>query len=217
MYGFLSPPIVLAKVLVMADTQASRQRAQPYLDRLVDHLDSIHSRHALTEALAIRALLRAAVGEDAGAEDDLVRAIALAEPCRYIRLFVDLGPRVASLLNRLETDEERLQYIGQLLSALREEGADPAADHLPAPLGPAAVPGARETLSKREQQILWMLAWRYSNKEIAGRLNISAVTVKRHAANIYQKLGVHSRRQAVAKAIGLGIVARSDQALVPAP
>ena len=48
---------------------------------------------------------------------------------------------------------------------------------------------------------------RLSNKEIANSLNISPVTVKRHAANIYQKLGVHGRRHAVAKATGLGMLA----------
>ena len=60
---------------------------------------------------------------------------------------------------------------------------------------------------RREQQILALMSERLSNKEIANSLHISPVTVKRHAANIYQKLGVHGRRQAVAKATGLGMLA----------
>jgi LuxR family maltose regulon positive regulatory protein len=61
-------------------------------------------------------------------------------------------------------------------------------------------------LSKRELEILALLAQRLSNKEIAGQLHISSETVKRHANTIYEKLDVHSRREAVAKATGLGIL-----------
>ncbi len=63
-----------------------------------------------------------------------------------------------------------------------------------------------EFLTDRELEILALLAQRYRNKEIAARLYISPVTVKRHASNIYQKLQVSNRRQAVAKATELGIL-----------
>ncbi|MCB0254591.1 MAG: helix-turn-helix transcriptional regulator [Anaerolineae bacterium] len=55
-------------------------------------------------------------------------------------------------------------------------------------------------------EVLEMLAQRLTAKEIAGDLFISERTVKRHTANIYQKLGVHSRQQAVASATYLGIL-----------
>jgi LuxR family maltose regulon positive regulatory protein len=64
-------------------------------------------------------------------------------------------------------------------------------------------------LSKRELEILALLAQRLSNKEIAGRLHISPETVKRHANTIYEKLDVHSRQEAVAKAAGLGVLTQS--------
>ena len=62
-----------------------------------------------------------------------------------------------------------------------------------------------DPLSPRETEILVLLAQRLSNREIGERLAISPVTVKRHANNIYSKLGVHDRRDAVAKASGLGL------------
>jgi LuxR family maltose regulon positive regulatory protein len=61
-------------------------------------------------------------------------------------------------------------------------------------------------LTERELEILGLLAERLSDKEIARQLYISPGTVKRHASTIYSKLGVHDRRKAVAKAVGLAIL-----------
>jgi ATP/maltotriose-dependent transcriptional regulator MalT len=63
-----------------------------------------------------------------------------------------------------------------------------------------------EPLTRREMEVLALLAQRLSAKEIAQRLIISDVTAKKHSANIYQKLGVSSRREAVGAAIALGLL-----------
>jgi LuxR family maltose regulon positive regulatory protein len=133
----------------------------------------------------------------------LLHALRLAQPSRFIRLFADLGPRLVTLLNRIQVDEEGLAYAGEILAALQGSSAKQQATEntFKATVEHPYV----EPLSQRELQILALLAERLSNKEIADKLHISTVTVKRHAANIYQKLGVHGRRQAVAKANGLGI------------
>ena len=68
------------------------------------------------------------------------------------------------------------------------------------------MPDSLETLSKREYEVLGLLAQHLTNKEIGGVLFIAPETVKRHAQNIYQKLSVGSRKDAVAKASGLGIL-----------
>jgi LuxR family maltose regulon positive regulatory protein len=202
-YGFFSPTIVLAKILVVADSTSTRNRAEALLDDLVDYLARVNNRRFLIEALALRAMLNEAFGRADSADADILRALRLAQSSRFIRLFVDLGPRLAALLNRMQVDEEGLVYVGEILAALQEStGIRPANDNtVSADLKPPLV----EPLSQRERQILTLLARRLSNKEIAAQLHISTVTVKRHAANIYQKLGVHGRRQAVAKAEGLGI------------
>jgi LuxR family maltose regulon positive regulatory protein len=97
-----------------------------------------------------------------------------------------------------------LTYVGEILRAFgaTRVGAEP---HAQAGSSTALDIGL-ETLSSREQQILRLLSERLSNKEIADKLHISTVTVKRHVANVFQKLGVHGRRQAVAKANGLGLL-----------
>jgi LuxR family maltose regulon positive regulatory protein len=207
MYTFYSPPMTLAKALVLSDTRESRKRAAAFLDRLVEYLTGIHNVRFLIEALALRAMLHDAMGDRDKALLDLESAISLAHPGRFIRLFVDLGPRLGRLLNRLALQDDRLVYVGEILAAFRQKSAEPIADAAVAQTGRHEV--GVESLSGREQQILELLANRLSNKEIAERLNISAVTVKRHSANIYQKLGVHSRRQAAAKAAGLGMLHRT--------
>jgi ATP/maltotriose-dependent transcriptional regulator MalT len=107
----------------------------------------------------------------------------------------------------MQVDEEGLAYVGEILAAFQESSTK-------RPVTGNTVPGRGEQamiepLSQRERQILTLLAERLSNKEIADKLHISTATVKRHAANIYQKLGVHGRRAAVAKANGLGLLTKS--------
>ena len=70
----------------------------------------------------------------------------------------------------------------------------------------AALDRAEEVLSQREREILGLFADNLTNKEIGDRLFISTGTVKRHAHNIYGKLAVSGRREAVAKATGLGLL-----------
>ncbi|MFV2089800.1 MAG: LuxR C-terminal-related transcriptional regulator [Pseudomonadales bacterium] len=207
MYVFYSPVMTLAKVLVLEDSETCRGRADGLLNKLVDYLARVHNRRFLIEALALRAMLLDSMGDVKAARIDLVRAVSMAQPSRFIRLFADLGPRLGHLLHGLDLDENCLAYVGEVLAAFNSNSIEPAPSVTFAPV--AAQDIGVDPLSSREQQILALLADRLSNKEIANRLNISTVTVKRHAANIYQKLSVHSRGQAVAKAAGLGMFART--------
>jgi LuxR family maltose regulon positive regulatory protein len=203
-YAFYSPTMTLLKVLVLDDSVQSRERAAPLLDELVDFLRQIHQKRFLAETLALRAVFHDALGNIEAALDDLNAAIGIAQPGRFLRLFADLGPRLGKLLNRLDLNEEGLNYVGEILGAFENaHEAATAGGVIPARKSLAQ---SIDTLSRREEQVLGLLADRLSNKEIAERLHISTVTVKRHAANIFQKLGVHGRRQAVAKALGLGLI-----------
>jgi LuxR family maltose regulon positive regulatory protein len=206
-YGFFSPTIVLAKVLILADNSPSRNRAKGLLDRLVDYFTAVNNRRFLIEALALRAMLHEALGNRAPADADLLQALRLAQPSRFIRLFVDQGPRLGPPLNRMKVDAEGLVYVGEILAAFQESSKKrPVSGNTVPAKGEQAI---IEPLSPREMQILALLAERLSNKEIADKLHISTATIKRHAANIYEKLGVHGRRHAVAKANGLGLLTKS--------
>ncbi len=131
----------------------------------------------------------------------LSESLELALPGRIIRTFVDLGQPMAQLLNRVRAEDEVLLFIGEILAAFRysEDRQETS--------GLLTQQSSLDPLSKRELEILGLLANRLSNREIAEKLFISLGTVKRHTANIYQKLSVEGRRPAVSKAIGIGLLA----------
>jgi LuxR family maltose regulon positive regulatory protein len=155
------------------------------------------------EILALQALTHAAHGDTGHALAALERALALAAPEGYIRVFVDEGAPMAALLREAQACGMVPDYTARLLAAFPEgleaEGLR-LADGVPAsslqPLASTLV----EPLSARELEVLQLIAGGRSNQAIAAQLVIAVGTVKRHITNIYGKLGVHSRTQAVARA-----------------
>ncbi len=194
MYRFYEPRMTLARVLIVRDSADSRMQADRLLKRLETFVTGSHNIRFQIEVFALQALLHAAQGNEPAARAVLSRAVHLAQPGGFIRLFVDLGPGLARLLNGLDLDAEGLRCVGRILAAFRGDGQTQAGgtqDH---------------SLTKREREILSLIANALSNKQISDRLCISPATVKRHTENIYHKLGVPDRRKAVAKAIGLAII-----------
>ncbi len=144
-------------------------------------------------------------------------SLDLAEPEGYILLFLEEGPAVIPLLNAVAAGElhrnrpavpaaaapERLKkYARKLLAAFPRENKPVAPPVSAAPPVAEAAPSEEmvEPLSKRELEILRLICEGCSNQEIAGRLVITLHTVKKHSSNIFAKLGVNSRTQAVAQA-----------------
>ena len=120
-------------------------------------------------------------------------------------------PGLRGLLSRLDLDEEGVRYVGRILAAFgggQADAGDRLEGHLAVSLSENLQP-LPEPLTQRELLILSMLADRLRNHEISDRLFISQGTVKRHNENIYHKLGVHGRREAVAKAQALGILKKN--------
>ena len=145
------------------------------------------------EILILQALARQALGNTKQALTLLRRALDLAEPEGYVRLFVDEGACMAALLKHFNTS----QYAQQLLEAIDVNTAAPAADE--------TVTKLVEPLSHKEHKTLQLLISGLSNKEIAEQLYVSPNTVKTHLRNIYDKLRVNNRAQAIARARELGI------------
>ena len=141
--------------------------------------------------------------------EKLYQALSLAEPGGFIRLFVDLGPRMADLLKQLIKQNVAVGYIGRILAAFNEDeqrAMQAESDHLTAPSPPLSTQPLLEPLTNRELQIMDLLGQRLQNKEIAAKLFISTTTVKGHLQNIYQKLEVGKRREAIEKAMKIGIL-----------
>jgi len=126
----------------------------------------------------------------------------LAEPLGFLHIFVDEGPPMAGLLYEALKREIAPKYVQKLLAAFpvtEQEETDltkPQVDQS----------GLIEPLSEREIEVLQFIAKGLTNQEISNKLFLSMHTVKTHTRNIYSKLGVHHRAEAVAKARAFGII-----------
>jgi LuxR family maltose regulon positive regulatory protein len=202
-YGFFSQHLTLVKILLAQDTPASWGRAADLLGQLQAFFESTHNTRFSIEVLALQALLQDRRGEQETALELIEQAVALAEPGGFIRLFVDLGPSLKRLLDRLRRQGVAPNYITQILNAF-EMMEDEDAKSSSLVLGPSSP--LVEPLTPRELVVLALLDRRLTNQEIAEELVVSPSTVKTHTLNIYRKLEVHSRKQAVARATELDIL-----------
>ncbi len=201
-YGFFWPHLTLVKIWLAQDTPAGRHQAADLLEKAKEFVETTHNTRFLIEVLALQALLNDTQGDPQTAAEFLAQALDLAQPGGFIRLFIDLGPPLARLVVRLTSDDQdRQPYIQRLLAAFEQEKPPPyltGSDGVSQPL--------IEPLTDRELEVLDLLAQRLSDKEIAKRLVISPVTVKSHCRNIFGKLNVNKRRQAVLRARKLGLL-----------
>jgi LuxR family transcriptional regulator, maltose regulon positive regulatory protein len=201
--------LVLARVLLA--TQAPEQ-ALGLLDRLHARATSQGRTRSVIEVRALQALARAGAGDQAGALTTLADALALAAPEGYLRVFVDEGPPMAALLRELvghrqerpaAADAVPRDYLARLVEALEQAGLPV---RLPVRRGGVVVTGLVEPLSARELEVLRLLATGAPNRAIAKQLVVTLDTVKRHLSNLFSKLEVANRTQAVARARELGLL-----------
>ena len=150
------------------------------------------------DILVVQALARHAGDDRAGALTSLARAVALAEPEGYVRVFIDEGPPMVALLKLAAKSRTAPEYVRRLLAvAATTEG--------PAPVKQPLI----EPLSERELEVLHLLESDLDGPDMARELTVSLATVRTHTRNIYAKLGVNSRRAAVRRAAELGLLSRS--------
>jgi LuxR family maltose regulon positive regulatory protein len=176
--------------------QGEAEKALAVLEPLLPPAEAAGGFLRITEVCLLKALAFQALGDVSAALVSLERALSLAEPEGYVRLFLDEGPPAARLLYRAAERGIQPTYAGRLLAAFPE-----APSRLP-PSSPSII----EPLTERERQILQLIAEGLTNKEVARELVLSVGTVKVHAHNIYGKLGVSGRTQAIAKGRELGLL-----------
>jgi LuxR family maltose regulon positive regulatory protein len=202
--------LVLVRVL---NAQSKHTEALSLLDRLMQAAQTEERNGSVIAILVLQALVMQTQGDMARALTLLERALVLAEPEGYIRTFVDEGPPMAALLREAHTRAIMPAYVAKLLAAFPDFGL-PILDfglEAPATQNPnSKIQNLVEPLSKRELEILALIAQGLTNLEIAEQIFISAHTVKVHTRNIYSKLGVNSRWQAVNKAKALGLLTQSE-------
>jgi LuxR family maltose regulon positive regulatory protein len=164
----------------------------------------------LIEILAIQALVHQAQNDDVAALAALERALILAEPEGYIRIFVDEGEPMAILLQQAAAHGLASTYVSKLLTAfndLRLTIDDLRLSEQPqTENSKSKIQNLVEPLSQRELELLRLVADGQSNQEIAQELFVAIGTVKKHLNNIFSKLDVSSRTQAIARARELDLL-----------
>lgn len=188
--------IALARVLILKGDHSSLAQAQTLLEHITP-LASAEGRMGVhIEALLLQSLACWRHGDSPGALMALEYALRLAEPEGYVRLFADLGPPMAWMLQEARARGVLPGYTGELLAAFGQDTAFASISKAPLP----------EPLSAREQDVLRLIAAGLTNREIAQTLIISPETVKKHTGNIYSKLGVGNRIEAAARARELDLL-----------
>jgi LuxR family maltose regulon positive regulatory protein len=200
--------LVLARVLL---AQHAPDRALGLLERLHTQAVGQGRTGSVIEIRALQALARHAGGDEPAGLAALAEALTLATPEGYLRVFVDEGAPMATLLGRLLTTPATTQavavqvppaFLDRLLEAFEQTGQAV----LPRSRRGTALPGLVVGLSAREVEVLQLLAAGRSNPAIAEELVVSLDTVKRHVTHILDKLGAANRTQAVARARELGLL-----------
>jgi len=177
------------------------------LERLLHDAEAKWRMNSVLEILILRALALCTQGDRTAALTALERALMVAEPESYIRIFVDEGEPMLALLSKLLATGRRASAYLQRLLAAGDQQSGYGASPIPAPLQAHSKPPQSliDPLSERELEVLHLVAEGASNHEIAEQLVVAVSTVKRHVSNIFSKLVVTSRTQAVARAREIGL------------
>jgi LuxR family transcriptional regulator, maltose regulon positive regulatory protein len=201
--------LVLARVLLAHHLP---DRALGLLERWHALAASQERTGSVIELQALKALAQAARGDHPAALATLAEALRLGSTEGYLRVFVDEGPPMATLVGKLLAGRRQEQptvvdavpreYLTRLVAAFERAGL---ALRPPARRG-AVVAGLLEPLSARELEVLGLLAAGHTNQEIAQELVVTLDTVKRHVSHLFAKLQVANRTQAVARARELGLL-----------
>jgi len=190
--------LTLARVRIaeerVSPTETGLSAVLGLLERLLGEAEANMRMHSVLEILLLRALALEVQGDRTGALAALGRALALAEPEGYLRLFLDEGPPVLALLHEAQRHGLAPGYVAKLLAAgCKTRSTDSHRQ--------ASQPSSlMEPLTARERDVLRLVLDGASNREIAHQLTLSVNTAKKHVLNICGKLNVQRRAQAIAKA-----------------
>jgi LuxR family maltose regulon positive regulatory protein len=217
--------LVLARVLI-AEYRNQRSndsvlQAIGLLERLLKAAEAQRRTGSVLETLVVQALAHQVQGNLPLALAALGRALALAQPEGYLRLFVDEGEPMRMLIfdfrlwiEKQSGDQDHALngYIERLLAAFERPAAMPQTK-INHPKSTLVEPGIRpakdmlvESLSERELEVLRLVAQGLTNHEISQRLVLALSTVKGHNLRIFGKLQARNRSEAVARARELGLL-----------
>jgi LuxR family maltose regulon positive regulatory protein len=204
------PQLTPLKLLLAEGTSRSLKEAYARLSVLDREMDRLNRKNVRIEVLALLALVCTSQGKVTSAYEHLQAALALGEIGGTIRRFVDLGAPMEDLLLHYRNnypERNYTEYINQILAAFPKEklgfqAFEPEANREEILTKQLEI----RSLTRRERQILQLLAEDLSTHEIATKLVISPSTLHVHTKNIYRKLDVHKRTEAADLARVMGLV-----------
>ena len=206
------PMITECRVFIACKSEASLTQAIEKLENIQKKTILWRTTFHRMEIITLQALARSYQGRLEEALSILEEAVALCAINDGTRMFLELGAPMENLLGQLLSTSIAVDTVNEILKAFRHH------EHLTPSVMPKIPESSRELkpektlqplidpLTQREMEILDLLAQHLYNKEIAEKLLISPETVKTHLKNIYEKLAVGSRRQAVSKALALNLI-----------
>jgi LuxR family maltose regulon positive regulatory protein len=165
------------------------------LDRLLLAAEDGGRTGSVIEILVLQALAQQSGGQTRVALVPLERALRLADPEGYVRVFVDEGSPMAALLQAAARQEIAPKYVRQLLASMGAPRTRPPSEQ-----------GLLEPLSERELDVLRLLASELDGPDIARELTVSLSTMRTHTRSIFNKLEVNNRRAAVHRAQEMGLL-----------
>jgi LuxR family transcriptional regulator, maltose regulon positive regulatory protein len=205
------PQIFKARVLIARNDPKDLPVITGILSKYMEIASKTNNSRCKAEALALSALAESNAGKNTAALGLLIESLKIAARGKMIRLYLDLGSQMHRLLKQVAPVAEIAEFVQDILTAFAEINADQLITNQRAKGQPGIYADGlelpfHENLSLRETEVLRLMAEAISLQEIADRLFISYATAKRHTVNIYSKLGVHSRWEAVSFARKYGIV-----------
>ncbi len=189
LYFGVHPAVIRAAILGAAGDAANLEEAGALLAEVRQRAARAHFLGPLVRIDALMAIVHVKRGEHDAGVAAMRRSLATGVPQGYIRTYLDLRPTFAAELRQLATAVELPDTLRTALETLLATAPTPAPSRQP--LLPV------ETLTARERDVLAALCQHLSYKEVGARLFIAPATVKRHASNLYGKLGVAGRNEAI--------------------
>jgi LuxR family maltose regulon positive regulatory protein len=175
------------------------EEALQVLEKIIPYTQKEEDWDIVLRMLVLQTAVWAKRKNDSTALDCLEKALELAEPEGYVRVFLERGQPLLRLLLLFQERRGSSEFVSRLLAAF--EGS-----RKPKPIPTPAAQVLVEPLSDRELEVLKLLAQGCPDKKIAETLVIARETVHKHLKNIYGKLGVHSRTEAIARARELNLL-----------
>jgi LuxR family maltose regulon positive regulatory protein len=206
-YTRMVETLTIIRVLI---AQNRHLEAIDKLKQFISNAENHGCTYVAIEALILRAVIYRQLQDIKQADTSLERALELAEPENYIRIFINEGKPVEQLLRELKVkvkDKPHLSnYITRLLYSFEKDTT--STSNKDGVYFKTTIKRGTQTeikITKRELHVLQLICAGYSNRQISNKLVITLDTVKKHASNIFNKLGVNNRSQAIIQAHQLGI------------